>query len=728
MSEANRIKLICTVGPVSLDAVILKRMERLGVDLLRINMSHASIEQMKQMLNFIKKATRIPVCIDTEGAQIRTGLMKNNSIEVKKDSLIKLTAKYIIGGPTVFSLYPPQILEYLRPGTLLYVDYGGVLLFVTKNIRDKSAVARVICGGRIKSNRAVNLDREFNLPSLTKKDRLAVEYAKQIGVNTFALSFAQNRDAVRQLRAHAGKKATIISKVETRESVINLDGIIQSSDAILIDRGDLSREVPVEQIPALQKMIISKAHKRPLPVYVATNLLESMVSIPQPTRAEINDIANTLLDGANGLVLAAETAIGNYPVQCVSMVRKLIQQHQEELARKIFFTAKTYKEIPAAACGGTDPVTVDDRAYSGKRYQSKRLLVDSSVILNIQNIINGCYAPLKGFMGRDEIDSVLNQYRLLDGTIWTMPIVLEVKRSDISVGLGEELVLIDRQSRKPAAWLRVSDVYRFDKDYIASHWFGTTSSKHPGMQRLIKRGDCFIGGEVNLIQPVSFGFSEYFLSPSQVRSVFSHYGWSEVVAFHTRNIPHRAHEYIQKQALERSGADALFIHPVLGRKKPGDFTAEAIMAGYRALIEHYYPADRVFLSGFFADSWYCGPREAVFTALCRKNYGCSHFIVGRDHTGTGQFYDSKDVRALFEKLGDLGITPLYFDQVKYDTARKCYREVRPGATYPGMEEISGTAVRKYLVKGRIPPEWLVRKEVNSAILKMKNSGRDFLVP
>jgi ATP sulfurylase len=613
------------------------------------------------------------------------------------------------------------------------VDFNAALLLVIENAGEGIALTRVVCGGQVEKNKGVNTDRNISLPPITEKDRQAIAFARRQGITTFALSFASGEAAVLELRAMVGDEATIIAKVETQTGVANLDAIIRASDAILIDRGDLSREVPVERLPALQKLIIAKCHQKPIPVYVATNLLESMVLHPRPSRAEINDVANTLLDGANGLVLAAETAIGKYPVQCVSMVRRLIQQHQDQMEYGARFEGQwvgngllSAKMLPYGKSANGHVAAIPKKGHENKGLPN--LGIDLATVRDLENITSGCYAPLSGFMGEEEIESVLNHYTLLDGSVWTMPIVLQCQMRQISATLGDTVALVAQYSDKLIGWLTISDLYKFDLDSVASRWFGTTDTNHPGVLRLSKRGDCFVGGQVTLARSQPSIFSEYCLSPSQVRAIFAHHGWDRVVGFHTRNVPHRAHEYIQKQALQRSHADALFVHPALGQKKSGDFTAAAIMEGYKALINAHYPADRVLLSGFFANSWYAGPREAVFTALCRRNYGCSHFIVGRDHTGVGDFYKPEDVRALFDQLGDLGIEPLFFDTVVYDQTEQCYREIAPSQSISELREISGAEVRRYITTGRKPPEWMMWPEVSSVLLNSSAARQQILVP
>ena len=326
------IKLICTIGPSSSNPYVLRRMKQLGVSLLRINMSHTSIEQLDKAVKSIRAATDIPICIDTEGAQIRTGKVVNNNLELKQGAIIELTKKNIIGDSQILTLTPDSIFNQIKIGTMLFLDFNKVTILIVDTTETGSFLAKVMQTGRIGSNKAVNIDKDIDLPSITKKDLKAIQYANKNNINIFALSFSKGKEAIKRLRSLAKRNATIISKVESCKGINNINDIIQYSDAILIDRGDLSREKPVEKIPALQKMIITKAHQKPIPVYVATNLLESMVTNPFPSRAEINDIANTLADGANGLVLAAETAIGKYPVQCVNMVGKMIKQYNSEIA------------------------------------------------------------------------------------------------------------------------------------------------------------------------------------------------------------------------------------------------------------------------------------------------------------------------------------------------------------------------------------------------------------
>jgi ATP sulfurylase len=270
------------------------------------------------------------------------------------------------------------------------------------------------------------------------------------------------------------------------------------------------------------------------------------------------------------------------------------------------------------------------------------------------------------------------------------------------------------------ALLDVSEIYRYDLESLAVRMFGTTSLTHPGVASLMHRGDCFIGGDITLVEPLASLYRHYLLTPAQTRFIFTRLGWSQVVAFHSRNPAHRGHESIQMQALERTGADGIYINPVTGPKKRGDFLPEPILLSYQTLLEFgCYPKGKVILGSFFTYSRYAGPREAVFTALCRKNMGCSHFIVGRDHTGVGNFYPRDANRELFESLGDLGVKPVFFETVGYNSQTGKY-EVDQGQP---LLTISGTEVRETLRAEKHLPDWFMRDLVQEVLHAEIKSGK-----
>jgi|ERR1035438_7568939 pyruvate kinase len=318
-------KVICTVGPTSLKPSVIRELAALGVSLFRINLSHTSLEDVRPAIAFLKKYSSVPICLDSEGAQIRTGTFAAAPANLKKDSLIQVHRHPIHGTAEKLNFTPSNTLELLEPGDLITMDFHAAIAEVVEVESDR-AVLRVRKAGRVGSNKACNVNRQIELPAITHKDRMAIEIGREMGVDNFALSFANRPEDVREMRTLIGPGATLISKIESRSGVTHLDEIARLSDAILIDRGDLSRQVPLQQIPALQKNIIIRVKAIGRPVYVATNLLESMVHAAVPTLAEINDIHNTLEDGADGLVLASETAVGKFPIQCVNMVLSVIAE------------------------------------------------------------------------------------------------------------------------------------------------------------------------------------------------------------------------------------------------------------------------------------------------------------------------------------------------------------------------------------------------------------------
>jgi pyruvate kinase len=322
-----KTKISCTVGPTSLKPKIIRRLQALGVSLFRINLSHTPMEGVRPAIAFLQRHSTVPICLDSEGAQIRTGTFAAGLTNLKKDSLIQVHRHSICGDGQTLNFTPPETIDLVEPGDLITIDFHAVVAEVLE-IEGDRAVLRVRKAGRVGSNKACNVHRDIELPAITDKDRKAIEIGREMGVDHYALSFANRPEDVREMRELIGAGSVLISKIESRSGVAHLEEIARLSDAILIDRGDLSRQVPLQQIPAVQKDIISRVKTIGRPVYVATNLLESMVHSPVPTLAEINDIYNTLNDGASCLVLAAETAVGKFPVQCVEMVVNVITEFE----------------------------------------------------------------------------------------------------------------------------------------------------------------------------------------------------------------------------------------------------------------------------------------------------------------------------------------------------------------------------------------------------------------
>jgi len=450
-------------------------------------------------------------------------------------------------------------------------------------------------------------------------------------------------------------------------------------------------------------------------VYVATNLLESMTSAPTPTRAEVNDIYNTLADGADGLVLAAETAIGQYPVSCARMVGKVVQQFQ----RNVSGGAHAIRVRPSSLLAGTEPhggrlvCQTLGPAEDLETGALPQITVEDEELTDVEQIARGTFSPLCGFMDKACLESVLEHNRLPSGLTWTMPVVLAVPKDVAACFSKGDRVLLSSKCGLAHSVLDVAESYSFEPKRLARKWFGTDSRDHPGVARVLARGGHFLAGRVTLLQPLPLPYRRYDLTPAQLRTVFAHKGWSRVVAFHSRNLVHRAHEAIQISALERTYADGLLINPVVGGAKRGDFVPHLILDGYQAMLDYgIYPPGRVVLACFVTYPRFAGPREAVFTALCRKNMGCSHFIIGRDHTGVGGFYGANACRELFDKLGDIGIEPIFFDAIGYDPQSERYVDLSACKT---ATPISGTEIRRALTAGEALPNWMMRSEVQDVV-------------
>ncbi|MFL7892234.1 MAG: pyruvate kinase [Anaerolineales bacterium] len=711
-------EILCTLGPASMDQRTIQRLEQSGATLFRINLSHTKVADLPRIVNTIREATQVPICLDTEGAQIRTGEFVEGSITLRENTTVRVHYRRVPADDKNFNFYPLEIARSLKPGDFVSIDFNSVLVQVIK-VDNEGVSMRVLQGGLVGQNKAVTVEREIPMPPLTEKDQAALKLGCEMGLKYFALSFASRGEDVQFIRNFVGESAFIISKIESRSGLENLEEIASRSDALLIDRGDLSRQVPIELLPQTQKSIIYRAKAVGCRVYVATNLLESMVSTPAPTRAEVNDIYNTLADGTDGLVLAAETAIGKFPIQCVSMVSKIIHGFKHN-----GFNGGSYYPIDAISQliephGGR---LVHREATPGELADLDRIpqiTVPEKELMDCEQFGYGTYSPLKGFMTRDTLESVLGSYRLPSGEVWTLPILLQINSEQLGKFAEGDRVALTDEAGIVHALLDVSEIYQYNFEKLAARMFGTNDRNHPGVANLMKRENNFLGGEVTLVQPLKSDIRHYLLSPAQTRFIFTRLGWSQVVGFHSRNPAHRGHEYIQLQALERSGADGIYINPVIGPKKRGDFLAEPIMLSYQTMLEFgRYPRGKVVLGSFFTYSRYAGPREAVFTALCRKNMGCSHFIIGRDHTGVGNFYSHDANRKLFDSLGDIGIKPIFFETVGYNSETGTY-EVEHGQK---LKMISGTQVRETLGAGQQLPDWFMRNLVQEVLLDELRNG------
>lgn len=349
----------------------------------------------------------------------------------------------------------------------------------------------------------------------------------------------------------------------------------------------------------------------------------------------------------------------------------------------------------------------------------KGITVSQRVITDLELISNGAMSPLDGFMKEKDYKSVVESMKLANGLPWSLPIKLPVSTEEASsLKEGEDIVLKDENGIKLAI-LHLEEKYNYDKNKEAQEVYKTTEDAHPGVAVVYEQGDILLGGKISLINKFQdVEFPDRRLSPQQTRQNFADRGWKRIVAFQTRNPIHRAHEYLQKCALEM--VDGLLIHPVVGETKSDDIPADIRMRCYEVLIENYFPQDRVLLSVLPASMRYAGPREAVFHALLRKNYGCTHFIVGRDHAGVGNYYGTYDAHYIFDEFSpeEIGITPIFFDHSFY--CKRCNGMASSktcGCSKDNHVFLSGTKVREMLTNGHDLPGEFTRPEVSHVLME-----------
>ena len=347
-----------------------------------------------------------------------------------------------------------------------------------------------------------------------------------------------------------------------------------------------------------------------------------------------------------------------------------------------------------------------------------RLHVNLESILDAEKIAVGAFSPLEGFMNKEDYTSVLKEGLLANGLPWTIPIILTPtgKRNQETLKTikeGDDIALF--YNEKPIAIQYVEEKFDYNKKELAKQIFGTTETKHPNVNDLYEFGETIIGGKINLIQHVNFPAPKYELTPAETRKIFNDYGWKSIVAYQTRNPPHMVHEYIQRCALEM--ADGLFIHPVIGKLKRGDFSADAIMESYDFLVKNYYSKDRAVLATLSLSMRYAGPKAAIFLAIIRKNYGCTHFVIGRDMAGVSNYYGAYAAQNAFKDL-DLGIKPILFSESFFcKHCRLVASNKTCGHDVADHFRISMTALREMLKKGETPPAEMMRPEIAKILRK-----------
>jgi sulfate adenylyltransferase len=370
------------------------------------------------------------------------------------------------------------------------------------------------------------------------------------------------------------------------------------------------------------------------------------------------------------------------------------------------------------------PAEQRDRARTEADHLPK-LVVSERELSDLEMLAVGALSPLTGFVGEADYLSVLDTMHLSNGLAWSIPVTLSLTDEDVKrIGAGTSVALLPAEGAPPLAIVDLIEVFKRDREKEALAVFGTEDLEHPGVRALQEAGDFCLAGPVRaLTLPVHDDFVRYRLTPAQTRAEFADRGWRTVVGFQTRNPIHRAHEYIQKCALEM--VDGLLVHPLVGATKGDDVPADVRMRCYEALFEGYYPKDRAMVSVFPAAMRYAGPKEAIWHAICRKNYGCTHFIVGRDHAGVGSYYGTYDAQRIFDSFepGELGITPLMFEHSFWCNA--CEGMASP-KTCPHGEDtrvsLSGTKVREMLRAGDRPPIEFSRPEVAEILIDAMREG------
>ncbi len=339
--------------------------------------------------------------------------------------------------------------------------------------------------------------------------------------------------------------------------------------------------------------------------------------------------------------------------------------------------------------------------------------ISTNLSEDVLNIANGVFSPLKGFLCYNDLDNVVKEKRLESDTPWTIPILLDFDNNDVKEG---DTVLLVNKENGVRALLDVEDIYTYAKKTLSQEIYRTQDKEHPGVTNVNNMKQNFIGGKISLIDSKEREFDDYNLSPRETRFLFKEKGWKEIVAFQTRNPPHIGHEYVQKTAL--TFVDGIFINPIIGKKKAGDFRDDVILSSYRTLMKYYYLKERAVMSILRTSMKYAGPREAIHHAIMRKNFGCTHFIVGRDHAGVGNYYGPYDAHDIFSEFPDLGIIPIFFRS--FSRCTKCGSVVNDKICPHDPKyhiNFSGKKIREILRNGEVPSEDMMRKEVAETILK-----------
>ena len=360
-----------------------------------------------------------------------------------------------------------------------------------------------------------------------------------------------------------------------------------------------------------------------------------------------------------------------------------------------------------------------DRSTTKDANQLFSISVDADLANDIENISDGIFSPLEGFLLREDFEKVIAKGRLSNDLPWTIPIVLDVDKETATKMKDAKDVALNLNGTNFAI-LHVEEVYGFDKNKTANGVYGTTDIKHPGVAKTMSMKESLVGGKIDYIKrPEETQIRRYRKTPSQTREIFQKAGWKTIVAFQTRNVPHVAHEMLQKASLNTH--DGLFVNPLIGKKKSGDYKDEVIVASYETLIKHYYPQNRCYLGTLHTEMRYAGPKEAIHHAIMRKNFGCTNIIIGRDHAGVGNYYDPFASQKIFDDYPDIGIEPIFYPAFFY--CRKCLSFASEKNCPHGeefQEQLSGTKLRTMILEKQHPSEYMIRPEVFKILMNWEN--------
>ena len=519
------------------------------------------------------------------------------------------------------------------------------------------------------------------------------------------------------------ERVTFVAKLLTRNNVVVLTAFIspyrRMRDNARAEIGDFVEVYVRTPMEVLLERDVKGMYKKAM-----AGEIQNFTGVNDPYEEPVNpelvlDTAAESIEESALRVIALLEDRGYVPRGTSSSVSATVDRASAD--RKLVESRRT--PGPSIPHGGT----LVNRELEGEALKSAirhageltTLTLDERELSDLEMIGVGALSPLTGFMRRMDYETVVESMRLSDGVIWAMPVTKAVSSAEAaSLKEGQEVTLAD-EGGNAMAIMQVTDIYPYDKEREAEKCFGTKDVAHPGVARLMAQGEVLIGGPVQVLRrPAYTQFGEYRLTPMETRLKMDEKGWKTVVGFQTRNPVHRAHEYLQKIALET--IDGLLLHPLVGATKSDDVPADVRMHTYEEILKHYYPASRAMLSVFPAAMRYAGPREAVWHAICRKNYGCTHFIVGRDHAGVGNYYGSYDAQVLIDSLPphELGIVPVKYEHTFF--CRTCGNMASTRSCPHGREHhvvLSGTKVREMLLNGELPPAEFTRPEVARILME-----------